>query len=819
METIVRPAIEPLTRAFTTTYHSTAQLDPLKQATLDILERVGVHFQSAKALALLREHGVRVDEATQVATFPPDVVLAAMARAPRRFTLGARDPSCDIAVGDGSTYCTTDGCGVEIIDFASARAAHLHQGGPRRRARLQDYLSSIAFWWPTLSAGDCGETAQLHELDAGWNNTVKHLQGMVNGEREARYAVEMAGVMAGGPEGLRRRPPMSDLIGTVSPLVLDKDGIEAALVFAEAGVPVCFVTMPTLGTTAPATRAGAFALGSRRAGRRHRPAAARLPRRAGAALHHAELRRPAHGRLRQLPAGHARRARSATELAHHWGVPAESAACGTDSPAPGTWQAGVEEAHRPDARGAGRHASSCPASASSTCTRSSIPSTSPRRRHLPAGALRAAGHRLRRRGPGAGGDRRGGARRALPRPPAHARAHARGVDARHHPRAKPRAAATATPVEVAREQAEWLWREYRPEPLEADKAAALTKILAAADAELRGVERLGRGGLVAPTPVVTPASAVHRRLLRIGHALAGGSHAAGPCAARRDRHRGGVHASVRVAMHRRLVTRWALLAASSRLVALAAPASALADGDDRSRGGGRRGARSRSYIIQNVPLWQQQQALGCGAAAAQMVMDYWGPFVDQREVYNAARTWQGTAVGRRRPRRAVQRARAGRPATTSPASQDWGYTERPWATPASTTARVTPWLDQLKAVVAKGYPVVCLTDWLPGVYGPHYRVVVGYDDTKGVVYVNDPWCRDLKSDIDVRGSYAPNESVQGDHYYNYAEWTYSDWLSGLAAVGRRLGPARLPVLRRAHRAVEGRRERAGEREPRARRST
>ena len=131
-----------------------------------------------------------------------------------------------------------------------------------RISRLQDYLSSISFWWPTVSAGDYGETSQLHEIDAGWNNTVKHLQGMVNGAREARYAVEMATVIAGSAEELRRRPVMSDLIGTISPLVQDEDGIEAALVFAEAGVPVTFVTMPTLGTTAPATKAGAFAVGA-----------------------------------------------------------------------------------------------------------------------------------------------------------------------------------------------------------------------------------------------------------------------------------------------------------------------------------------------------------------------------------------------------------------------------------------------------------------------------------------------------------------------------------------------------------------------------
>jgi hypothetical protein len=42
------------------------------------------------------------------------------------------------------------------------------------------------------------------------------------------------------------------------------------------------------------------------------------------------------------------------------------------------------------------------------------------------------------------------------------------------------------PLEVAREKAEWIWREYQPEPLDAARAAELTKIIAAADAELRG---------------------------------------------------------------------------------------------------------------------------------------------------------------------------------------------------------------------------------------------------------------------------------------------------------------------------------------------
>ena len=90
--------------------------------------------------------------------------------------------------------------------------------------RLADNLSTIGFWWPLVGAGDCGDTSRLHELEAGWNNTVKHLQGFVQGGREARCAVEMATVVAGNGTKLLA-PALSDLVFTVSP-TLDRHGPE-----------------------------------------------------------------------------------------------------------------------------------------------------------------------------------------------------------------------------------------------------------------------------------------------------------------------------------------------------------------------------------------------------------------------------------------------------------------------------------------------------------------------------------------------------------------------------------------------------------------
>ena len=479
-----RPPIAPLKRAFTLRFHTAAQLDRIKQATLDILETVGVKFPSPKALDILAEHGCRVDRERQVVCFSPELVLSAMATAPRYFDLGARDPSCAFSISDDTTYCTSDGCGVKIVDFDTGVTRPSTKADLARVTRLTDYLSSISFWWPTISAGDCGETAQLHELDAGWNNTVKHLQGMVNGAREARYAVEMATVIAGSVAELRRRPVLSDLIGTISPLVQDEGGIEAALVFAEAGVPVTFVTMPTLGTTAPATRAGAFAVGAAELVSATVLVQLAFP---GAPVAHSIMQSyadprtggfvsfPLDGRCRFL----------ATELAHHWGVPSEAACCGTDAKTPGTWQSGVEDG-----------VDLVQAAWEGSDLMPSIGLLDVYTVFDPADIMLADDvyHRARYaimdldlddealaidavREVGPGGHYLG---------TKHTRKHLRTsfVPAITHQPAP--GGGFRDPLEVARERAAWIDANHVPEPLADDKAAELTRILAAADAELRG---------------------------------------------------------------------------------------------------------------------------------------------------------------------------------------------------------------------------------------------------------------------------------------------------------------------------------------------
>ncbi len=72
----------------------------------------------------------------------------------------------------------------------------------------------------------------------------------------------MAAALAGGLEDLRKRPILSIMECTISPLAQDCGSLEAALVGAEAGLPVGFMTMASCVLTGPATLAGNLVVGN-----------------------------------------------------------------------------------------------------------------------------------------------------------------------------------------------------------------------------------------------------------------------------------------------------------------------------------------------------------------------------------------------------------------------------------------------------------------------------------------------------------------------------------------------------------------------------
>jgi trimethylamine--corrinoid protein Co-methyltransferase len=322
------------------------QLQAIQAATLHILEDVGVCFPSERALMVFKEHGADIERPRQIVRLAPELVLEALAQAPRSYVLAGRTEEADLCLDGNASYMATDGCGVETLDFDTGERRPSCKDDVARMARVADSLASISFYWPMVSAQDFGRTAPLHELDASFNNTVKHVQTeTVMGETPARYAVRMGEVIAGTREVMQQRPPFSVLICTIAPLAQDKEGIEAAIVYAEAGIPVGFMAMPNMGATAPATPGGALAVGNAEVVSAMVLMQLIAP---GAPVFHSVLASVMDPHTAEyvvsVPHKYLCNA-AAVQLAHDWGVPTLAGAFGMDASEPGTWRQGRDNVY------------------------------------------------------------------------------------------------------------------------------------------------------------------------------------------------------------------------------------------------------------------------------------------------------------------------------------------------------------------------------------------------------------------------------------------------------------------------------------------
>ena len=238
-------------------------LKKITEAAMCILEEVGIHFPSDRALRIFAEAGANVDFESKIVKIPSPLVSHYLKKVTNHFTLAGRRQELDLKIGNNmGTYFYCGSEAANIIDYKTGERRASTKSDVEIMAKVVDYLEMASAVWPPAGSRDKGETAPLHALETCFNNTEKHVQTeTILDHISAKYAIEMAEVIAGGSEKLKERPIFALLLCTIAPLGQDNKGIESALTFAQRGLPVGFQSMPTFGLTAPPYQAGALATG------------------------------------------------------------------------------------------------------------------------------------------------------------------------------------------------------------------------------------------------------------------------------------------------------------------------------------------------------------------------------------------------------------------------------------------------------------------------------------------------------------------------------------------------------------------------------
>jgi trimethylamine--corrinoid protein Co-methyltransferase len=237
------------------------QVDAIHEASLRILERTGVRFDSERAAERLLSAGAaRHPERKRVLTFPRSMVEDAIKKIPPYGTYFARDPKNDMVFDGEHTYAHCLGGNPSMLDLETGEPRMSTLKDVESSTRVLDALENCHSLGNFVVATDVPpELLVVKTTEALMKNTSKCCSGYALKTEEVDILAKMWACVTGGPEELRKRPLFTLYGSPSSPLTYDEHVCDVMVRGAEYGVPVDLVPCPISGGTAPMSLAGGLA--------------------------------------------------------------------------------------------------------------------------------------------------------------------------------------------------------------------------------------------------------------------------------------------------------------------------------------------------------------------------------------------------------------------------------------------------------------------------------------------------------------------------------------------------------------------------------
>ncbi|MCK4768581.1 MAG: trimethylamine methyltransferase family protein, partial [Desulfobacula sp.] len=235
------------------------QIWEITQAAFDIIEKVGFKCRHKEVHKMMKQAGAWVkDDNIKI---PKYIVEECLVTTPKGWTIYDRNGRRSMEVeGEKSHYGTST---------ASPNTRDAFTGDIRLTcikdielgAKVADYLDGIDFVMPMGSAQDVpGDAAEVHEFEAMVSNTTKPAVVIGYTALGCEYVYEMAAVIAGGRENLRKKPFIIVYPEAIAPLFFPDEVIERIFVAADRFMPQLPGSTVQPGATGPVTLAGVITL-------------------------------------------------------------------------------------------------------------------------------------------------------------------------------------------------------------------------------------------------------------------------------------------------------------------------------------------------------------------------------------------------------------------------------------------------------------------------------------------------------------------------------------------------------------------------------
>jgi trimethylamine--corrinoid protein Co-methyltransferase len=234
-----------------------SQCQQLHMSTLELLRRTGVEVHSEEVRGLMENAGCWLDG--ERVRIPPDLVEWGLRAAPKRVVLTDRTGVGKMELEGSKSFYGTGSDTVFVLDADSGERRRAVLKDVANVARLVDGLPNVDFLMCMGIASDVSESvSDVHHFNTMVRNTVKPIVYTAWDRDNLADILDMAEVVAGGPEELRRRPFCALYSEPISPLTHAEESCDKLLEVCGRGLPVVYTPGMQIGGTAPVTIAGAL---------------------------------------------------------------------------------------------------------------------------------------------------------------------------------------------------------------------------------------------------------------------------------------------------------------------------------------------------------------------------------------------------------------------------------------------------------------------------------------------------------------------------------------------------------------------------------
>ena len=240
------------------------QVERVHDASLEILENVGLLVRNDQARSIFNKHGCKVDSETLNVKFPRTVVEKYRAMLQPTFTFRGRDPRFDRTIPQDGPIVITGSSAPNIIDPVTGEERRARSDDIARIAHLVNELNGIDVFSVSTLADDAPEGQfTLARLYPALKYCIKPIRINTKDMNDIRAIINLLYAIAGSEEAYREHPFVTlHYCPVVSPLTMDKLSTEGIIYFSEKGLPVYPTIVPNAGLTSPMSMAGTLVQGN-----------------------------------------------------------------------------------------------------------------------------------------------------------------------------------------------------------------------------------------------------------------------------------------------------------------------------------------------------------------------------------------------------------------------------------------------------------------------------------------------------------------------------------------------------------------------------